>query len=179
MQNDKSGPGGRSPMGGRPPAMSLADSQRTMVKAILAKYDVANLSKEDAKAIVKALEEAGIWGPAVADVFSEAGIHPERFMRLAFGDRPMGPRPTMAGRPPEEPPLTDERKAALTAILAKYDLGSLTAEDAKAILKALEDSGLGLYGVMEAMKERGVDLERITGLAFGARQPLARASGQQ
>jgi len=62
--------------------------------------------------------------------------------------------------------LTDQQKAAVKAILSKYDKESLTAEDAKAINEAFRAAGIrGGQGQRQAIQEAGFDPEAIRKLA--------------
>jgi len=73
--------------------------------------------------------------------------------------QPDGPPP--AG-PADSKPLTAEQKAQVKAILGKYDAGSLTAKDARAINEAFRAAGLrNGPGLQDAIREAGFVPEKI------------------
>ncbi len=71
-------------------------------------------------------------------------------------DAGMGNHPPK-GKRPEMKPLSDDQKKAAKEILAKYDLNNLSKDKAKEVFKALEDGGIRGPGVMDVVKEAGVD----------------------
>jgi Spy/CpxP family protein refolding chaperone len=82
------------------------------------------------------------------------------------------PRPE--GGPPQSQPLTDQQKVSIKSILAKYDASTLTADDAKAIHRALRDAGLRNGPELnDAVKEAGFDPDKLRDLdpPRGDKQP--------
>ncbi len=72
--------------GGNGPGESepLTDSQKSQVKAILAKYDASTLTADQAKAIHEAFHQAGIHGgAALNDAVKSAGFDPDKLRDLA------------------------------------------------------------------------------------------------
>lgn len=68
-------------------------------------------------------------------------------------------------KPGESAHLTDAQKAAVKAILSKYDASALTADTAKAIHKAFRDAGIpGGPGENEAVSSAGFDPHRLRDL---------------
>lgn len=67
---------------------TLTSEQRATVKSILSQYNAASLTADDAKAIHRALREAGLrGGRALNDAITEAGFDPQDLRRL---DPPRG-----------------------------------------------------------------------------------------
>jgi len=87
---------------------------------------------------------------------------------LAQGPGPRPPREE--GRPPagqagDSQPLTAEQKAQVKAILARYDVATLTAKDAMAINDAFRAAGLrNGPALRQAIQEAGFDPEKISQL---------------
>jgi Spy/CpxP family protein refolding chaperone len=82
-------------------------------------------------------------------------------LTTGFAENP--PRP--AGGPPQSQPLTDQQKATVKSILAKYDASSLTADDAKAIHRTLREAGLRNGPDMdEVLKNAGFDSQKLRDL---------------
>lgn len=79
---------------------AMSSEQSAFVKDLLSQYDSSSLSENDAKEIVKSLQEAGI-GPsqALQSVMSASGFDAEEIGSLAGvtknggGEKPMGPPP--------------------------------------------------------------------------------------
>ena len=72
------------PQGGPGRMETLTDAQQAQVKAILAKYDAATLTADQAKAIHESFRQAGIHGgPAVNDVVKAAGFDPDKLRDFA------------------------------------------------------------------------------------------------
>ncbi len=88
----------------RPPheegAQTLTPEQLAQVKSVLARYKAATLTADDAKAIKRALRDAGLRrGPGVGAAIKANGFDPDRLEQL--DPRPPGPPP---GPPPGERP---------------------------------------------------------------------------
>lgn len=79
--------------------------------------------------------------------------------------QPAGAAPPAQPRPaqPDEPTsLTAEQKAGVSAVLAPYNPDRLTADDAKAIKRALRDAGLRRSVVLDkAIRAAGFSPERL------------------
>ena len=81
--------------------------------------------------------------------------------------------PPDGGRPPREErtapavtPLTEAQQAQVKAILSKYDVSTLTADNAKAIHEAFRQAGIrGGPAINEAVKAAGFDPDRLRDLA--------------
>lgn len=72
------------------------------------------------------------------------------------------------GRPPQEKVevLTDAQTTTVNGILSEYDSESLSADDAKAIMKAIRDAKVPEgKGVETAINNAGFDFEEIRKLA--------------
>ena len=69
------------------------------------------------------------------------------------------------GKPPEMS-LTDDQKKTVKELLGKYDLKKLTADQANAIFKSFKNFGKRKPGVMESLKETGLDPEKFWSLAY-------------
>lgn len=76
---------------------SMTTDQKAYVTDLLSQYDANSLSKDDAKEIVKALQEAGIEpSKAMESTMSAAGFDAKEIGDLAGvgkGEKPMGPPP--------------------------------------------------------------------------------------
>jgi len=86
---------------------SLSSEQKALIEDVLSQYDADSLSKDDAKAIVEAFQEAGIEpSKALESAMSASGFDAKEVGTLAEvskgGGRPMGPPPP----PAEEEILT-------------------------------------------------------------------------
>lgn len=90
---EREGAAANPPPGDRDGARAgvLTEEQAREVGAILARYDAAALTAEQARAIHEALRRAGLRaGPAMGDAIRKAGFDPERLRQLA--PPPSGPR---------------------------------------------------------------------------------------
>ena len=92
----------------RPPheegPQTLTTEQQSKVKSVLAGYKAASLTADDAKAIKRALRDAGLRrGPGLGAAIQANGFDPERLEQL--DPRPAGPPPgERPGRPDGPPP---------------------------------------------------------------------------
>lgn len=146
-----------SQLGGVDPAylgaahgVALSEDQKTFIKDLVAKYDVASLSKADHHEIRAALKAEGI-GPsrAVADELHNLGVKPPPGGLLS--GPPIGPPrggPPPGGPPPAgPPPPTDEELSAIEEILQEilngYDLENLTDDDQAALQDELKAATAG------------------------------------
>ena len=76
--------------------------------------------------------------------------------------------------PGESEPLTDAQKSQVKTILAKYDVNTLTADQAKAIHEAFRAAGIhGGAALNDAVKSAGFDPDKLRDLA----PPPGQASG--
>jgi hypothetical protein len=91
----------------RPPLeegpQTLSAEQLAKVKSVLARYKAATLTADDAKAIKRALRDAGLRrGPGVAAAIKANGFDPDRLEQL--DPRPPGPPPGERPERPDGPP---------------------------------------------------------------------------
>jgi len=95
MNRDRQGFDGR--------AQSLSYAQKLFVGSLFQKYDLNQLSADDAQVIFKSLEEAGLRGPTVREAVISAGMDPEKFWALAHAGSP-------APLPPQPSPRHDKEQ---------------------------------------------------------------------
>ena len=80
-----------------------SSTDQEIIESILANYDAESLSEDDAKAIVSALQDAGIEASSeLADAMDEAGFNAQEIGTLA------GVGPQGGGGMPPPPPSTEE-----------------------------------------------------------------------
>jgi hypothetical protein len=103
MKNKGSDFGKHPPKGKKPEKKELTAEQKSAAQEILAKYDLKDLGKDDAKEIFKALGEIGIHGPGVFDVVKEAGADPKELFDMVMDGKKMPP-PPHSGKGPRKPP---------------------------------------------------------------------------
>jgi hypothetical protein len=126
------------PMG---PPPELSADQNEQVKSILAKYDKSNVSTEDAKAIFKAFQDAGIKGPGLKEAIEAAGFDAEDLRAKAKPDWiPSPPDSAASGANSQGINLTALK--SLQDILSKFDLTSLSSDQQQELLSQLTQSGL-------------------------------------
>jgi len=92
--------------GGAAPPQSLGAEQLTKLRTILAPYRAAALTPDDARAIQRALGQAGMRrGPALERALADAGFTAKRLEALAPCDLPAAQPPSEAasGRPVPRP----------------------------------------------------------------------------
>lgn len=93
---------------------SLSSDQKTLIEDLLSQYDAESLSKDDAKAIVEAFQEAGIEpSKALESAMSASGFDAQEVGTLADVGKAGGGRP--AGGPPPPPP--EEEVLTITELL--------------------------------------------------------------
>ena len=116
MENDDKGKGGiaelRRKFHGAPPAIALTEDQKNKVKEIFGKYDLSTLTADQAKAIYRSLDEAGISGPGLRAAVEAAGMDPQKFWSLAHEGDPRLPARPHGGRPRFPPPGSPGRRPA-------------------------------------------------------------------
>lgn len=121
---------------------NLSSDQQLLVEETLAKYDLDNLTEDDAKAIVSAFAEAGIEpGKALEAAMEAAGADAKEVGDLAGVKGPPGNRPPP---PPKEDDTTDSVELSsiveyLEEILAEKDLADLSEADREDIYTQLLD----------------------------------------
>lgn len=94
------------------------------------------------------------------------------FMTLNVSGLMAQQRPDRKPRQEQVETLTTKQIKKVNKILAKYDSESLTADDAKALMKEIKESKIpGGKGVEKAITDAGFDFEKIKELA----PPPARA----
>ena len=130
--------------------VSLTDEQKQTIQDILSQYDPDNVTTEDAQAIFKA--------------FNDAGITPARGMKEAieaagFDAEDLRAKGLPENMPPTPPPpnaqsssLDAEALQELEDILSQYDLSNLTDEDKKTLMQQLQQNGLIDPGSIVDMK---------------------------
>ncbi len=90
-------PGEDRPPGGSPPLV-LTSAEQAKVKSVLSAYKPATLTAEDARALKRALRDAGLRrSPALDDALNAAGFSPAKMEAL-------DPRPPGPPGPPPGPP---------------------------------------------------------------------------
>lgn len=90
-------PGEDRPPGG-PPPLVLSSAEQAKVKSVLSAYKPATLTAEDARALKRALRDAGLRrSPALDDALNAAGFSPAKMEAL-------DPRPPGPPGPPPGPP---------------------------------------------------------------------------
>lgn len=95
-------PGEDRPPGG-PPPLVLSSAEQAKVKSVLSAYKPATLTAEDARALKRALRDAGLRrSPALDDALNAAGFSPAKME--ALDPRPPGPPGPPPGPPPGRPP---------------------------------------------------------------------------
>jgi hypothetical protein len=86
---------------GAPPPLVLSSAEQAKVKSVLSAYKPATLTAEDARALKRALRDAGLRrSPALDDALQAAGFSPAKMESL--DPRPPGPPGPPPGRPPEK-----------------------------------------------------------------------------
>lgn len=86
---------------GAPPPLVLSSAEQAKVKSVLSAYKPATLTAEDARALKRALRDAGLRrSPALDDALKAAGFSPAKMESL--DPRPPGPPGPPPGRPPEK-----------------------------------------------------------------------------
>jgi hypothetical protein len=83
---------------GAPPPLVLSSAEQAKVKSVLSAYKPATLTAEDARALKRALRDAGLRrSPALDDALNAAGFSPAKMEAL-------DPRPPGPPGPPPGPP---------------------------------------------------------------------------
>ena len=72
------------------PNKKLTTKQKQTAREIFAKYNLSELSKDEAKIIFNKLENAGIHGLGISEAAKEAGLDPNKFWILAYGRQQRG-----------------------------------------------------------------------------------------
>ena len=94
-------PGEDRPPGG-PPPLVLTSAEQAKVKSVLSAYKPATLTAEDARALKRALRDAGLRrSPALDEALQAAGFSPAKME--ALDPRPPGPPGPPPGPPPGRP----------------------------------------------------------------------------
>ena len=98
-------PGEDRPPGG-PPPLVLTSAEQAKVKSVLSAYKPATLTAEDARALKRALRDAGLRrSPALDEALNAAGFSPAKMESLEpRPPGPPGPPPGPPGPPPGRPP---------------------------------------------------------------------------
>lgn len=88
------------------------------------------------------------------------------FLTLSFNSLMAQERPEKGPQQEQVDELTDKQIKTVNKVLANYDSESLSANDAKAIMKALREAKIpGGKGVETAINDAGFDFEEIRKLA--------------
>ncbi|MRT92823.1 hypothetical protein [Ancylomarina sp. 16SWW S1-10-2] len=97
------------------------------------------------------------------------------FMTLNVSGLMAQERPERKPRQEQVETLTTKQIKKVNKILANYDSESLTADDAKALMKEIREAKIpGGEGVEKAFDEAGFDFEKIKELAPPAERPNRR-----
>jgi len=97
------------------------------------------------------------------------------FMSLNFSSLMAQERPDRKPRQEQVETLTTKQIKKVNKILADYDSESLTANDAKALMKELKEAKIpGGKGVEKAITDAGFDFEKIKELAPPPAKPNRR-----
>ena len=147
----------------------LTDEQKKKITSILSKYDSENITSESAQAIFKEFADAGITpAKGMKEAIEAAGWDAEKLRELGMPAQqgmqgmqgPGGMRGP--GGMQESVTLTDDQKSQVEEILSQYDPDNLTAEDAKAIFKQLQEAGIPPGdGLKEAITSAGFDADSL------------------
>jgi hypothetical protein len=135
---------------------TLTDEQKTTVESILSQYNANDLSKDDAKSILKSLHDAGVKPSAdLTKTLKSAGFDAKKLRDLAGPPQggPGGP-----GGPHKRPGSEDGSDSgstsgstsgvnvsslkSLQSILNQYDLSNLSSSDQSDLMSKLNQSGL-------------------------------------
>jgi hypothetical protein len=86
----------RQGIDGAPLKQPLSYAQKLFVGSLFQKYDLNQLSADDARVIFQLLEEAGLSGATVREAVIYSGMDPEKFWTLthAGGPAPLPPQPS-------------------------------------------------------------------------------------
>lgn len=134
---------GPPPVGGggmmRPP-QALTEEQQQTVQDLLEEYDPDELTAEDAKAIFKAFQEAGIRGPGLREAVKEAGFDPDELFTLAHDGQKPPPPPSGGAQRGGQINLSSLQ--SLQNILQQFDLNNMTTDQEEELLSQLNQAGL-------------------------------------
>jgi hypothetical protein len=86
----------RQGIDGIPQEQPISYAQKLFVASLFQKYDLNQLSANDARDIFQLLEEAGLRGAAIREAVIYSGMDPEKFWTLthAGGPAPLPPQPS-------------------------------------------------------------------------------------
>lgn len=108
---------------------TLTEEQKSTLAEILAKYDLANMSEEDHRALMDELREAEIPRCAEAGkIMREAGLTPP-------------PPPQGAGGPPPSMAGGEEEENELLTLLEQFKAGEITESELLATLQQYAEDG--------------------------------------
>jgi hypothetical protein len=129
----------------------LSSDKLQLIEETLDKYDAANLTEANAKAIVEVFSEADINpGKELAYAMAEFGFSAQEVGKLAGvgpangAGQVRGVSGAQGGRPP--PPsqnmngleISDDDWESLTSLLADYNTGELSEEDTDTVLSSIQ-----------------------------------------
>jgi len=122
----------------------MTADQKAQVQSILAEYDSASLTDEDATAINRAFQDAGI-RPSLdlRDTIEAAGFDPTRLRDAPGAQHPGGTASASGGMAVDMNALK-----SLQSILDDYDLSELTSNEQSSLVERLSQSGLLRTGLM-------------------------------
>jgi hypothetical protein len=118
----------------------LSDDQKTQVQSILSKYDPAKITADDAKAIFKSFQDAGIKpAPGLSDTIKAAGFDPKQLRSLSGA----GGRHHHHGQSGDSSSgVNVSAMQSLQSILSQYDLTNLSSDQQGELVSKLRDAGL-------------------------------------
>jgi hypothetical protein len=123
-------------------AQSLTSDQKSKLQDILSNYDASNVTSDDAKAMFKAFEEAGIKGPGLRDAIQSSGFDADQVWSLAHdGQKPPQGGPPQGGMQGSAK-LNTSALQSLQDILSQYDLTNLTSDQQDDLMTKLSKAGL-------------------------------------
>jgi hypothetical protein len=116
----------------------LTEDQKTQMQKILAQYDSANVSTEDAKAIFQAFKDAGI-KPArgMKEVIEAAGFDAEDLRTKGMPDG----GPNQGTRHVTSSKIDLSALKSLQDILSQFDLTNLSDKDSNSLSSKLQELG--------------------------------------
>lgn len=140
------GVGGMQGMGSMmppPPPRELSDEQKSEIEEILAEYDPANITQENAKEIFEKFREAGI-SPAkgMKEAIEEAGYNAEELRELGMPD--FLQRLYSSG----SQEVDASALQTLQTILNQYDFANLSTEKQESLYTQLQSAGLLYSGTI-------------------------------
>ncbi len=135
----------------RPAPKPLTDDQKSQVQSILSNYDPKTLTADDAKAIFKSIQDAGIQaGPGLREALSNAGFDAQQLRALANPEGQKhhhhhhhgGGASASTGGTGSSQGLDVSTLQSLQSILGQYDLKNLSSDQQSDLISKLNGAGL-------------------------------------